>query len=978
MEQCLGTAGPVLLQRWTSTIGTAQELQPLFVAGNDTEPVQNLSLVLVNASSTAFGLRPLILFADNFVRLLPNITDYEANRKELGNALLLNISVFAIGFALFLICPCVGACWRSSSCEEARRPHGSSGGDEAGSDPGVADSHIDGGVAKQNYLLYLLVCMYACIALSFVNICFLLPHGLDGSVFFGGWSILMVLGQVSFAEMYVITVVDGCIVLAFSRLFDELIELPEKDSSMSELRRTVWLQGLPTHDTHRWWKPFRVNRLEEGRAKHDLMDALTDTLLASQHDTLQLPNTTTTSLSSQPLADDAGSSAPCPTALGQQGRLGSKTLRPAASLGRAATSLTALGIQRAPASLPPVDLQGTSWQCCLDGGNPYYLNTRTGAVQWELPAELAGNARGPVDSPVVDEVYVALVLDEWCRTHTDLRHAQEMLAAYEEKEDLCRQELAEPELSWLRRLFLEPRLWWYDTKVSSMKPTIEVLKTNLETIHSGKKHMSGSAFVTFKDPHYRDKLLQEEQDESLEDAVSTFVTSRSYTYFSFGRPPFASVTLTCERAPHPSDVNWENLHVVWWHRELVFWVLASLLLFAMVGLVTFVRISELVVPILMVAQEELHALEKMPAWNDYVPTQVKDFVYSMDNDDIWKSLLNQVPTMILLFINSVVVPAAVTGIAACERTVKLSDAERTRMLVNFFFLFMNTVVVPFCGVASLTELLEKLQKALKEKPDPEPFSGLIFASPGMFALKYIMNATFISSVNQLMQLPQRASRWCQLTFLAVTDRQKIDFQKPWEFFWGYWYAWTLSVFALGITMSVACPGTLLIGALFFFTKYNVDKYNLDNGIYACGTDVEGGLAVRVVCYIRVVVAMWWFAMGSLSYAIGVFDPHDNWTLDQRLWLRQGGVTLMVFGAVTCARSWWLRSQQLHRIGLQGPQRKRSEPNCWEQLGEFLFLKEPQRRSSGPPSSSATIVAERRQKNESQLLSWDGAKLLGLE
>lgn len=985
MEQCwpesVGGNGASLLQKFTSTAALASGL----LTDGDAMPTllaENASVVSSHASLLATGteFRSVGSLVLHFASHLPNITSYEDNQQELSSALILNVSVFIFGLGVWGI----SVWWkRRSESNESDATYASSDTHTAGSDVSARDRcHLDvhGDVPKRNYLLYLLVCMYCCIALSFVNVCFLLPHGLVGTVFFGGWSILMVLNQVSFAEIYCITFLDGCIVLSFTKLFEHLIEIPEGDSSQDQLRRTVWMQGLPTHDSVRWWKPFRINSLEAGRVRHDLMEALTDYLhVQPQHEDPAVALSPLRSLSRS--ASERPSSGPIPAFGGGGGHM--------------------------PVTPPPVDLQQTTWRCCLDKGNPYYRNVVTGAVQWDMPSELALKDH-PVDGPVVEDIQIALVLDDWHHAHNELQQAREYLVAYEEKLDRAQHALIDEEqpaeaalfgglLNYVWRLLSRPAVWWYERKITVLRPSIDFLSKDLERIHSAKKLMSGSAFVTFKHPRYRDQLLQEELED---DPVASWLpTARSYTYFSFGRPPFASVTLSCERTPHPSDLNWQNLHVAQWQREVVFWVLASLLLFVMVALVTVVRISEFVMPIVDLARLELKELENQPVWRDYVPIQIKQFLTGPQNDLIWRSFLDQVPTMLLLFINSTIVPYMITAIAACERTVKLSDAERTRMLVNFFFLFTNTVVVPFCGVASLNELLTLVLEALKDGPKSNavPFQGLIFASPGVFALKYIMSATFISSANQLLQIPQYLSKWCELKFLAVTERHKKDLQQPWPFHWGYWYAWTLSIFALGINISVVCPSTLPIAGLFFLVKYHVDKYNLDNGTYACGTDVEGGLAVRVVCYLRVVVALWWLAMGALSYAIAVFDPQENLTVQETLWLRRGGITLMVLGTLTFLMAWWLRAQHLQRLQLHGPGSNRKlhdwgpAISFWEQLGEALYLKKGPsqvagsrseslpglRSSSQDESAGAPVPTNSKTKKKEQPLSWDGAKLLGL-
>lgn len=970
MDQCGLGGGHALLQRHTSTGVAIVDLPPLsnlplslaaetHLVTKNVSLSRNASLLETNRhnSSLESQIEAVVFLSRRFLDILPNSTTYEANRKELGNALFLNVSVFALGLAVWAICPCIVAAWRRRAANRDSDGAGSSSGLESGSPADSGQPYVNADAPKRNYLLYMLVCMYTCIVLSFVNMCFLLPHGLVGKVLFGGWSILYVLGQVSFWEIYLITCLDGIIILLFSELFEQLIELPEKDLAQDQLRRSVWMQGLPTNDSLRWWRQFNLNPMEVNRVRQDLSDALTDFL--------HVPSL------------NAGA------AFG--------TRRPAqgASTSTGFAEISGLYAHTVMPTTPaPVDLKGTDWRCYLDGGNPYFLNTATGQAQWEVPTELSMRSR-PVDSPVVESINVALIVDEWLNAHRALQNAQEYLAAYEERLSLAQTDDAQHAtgglLNQLRGFMQRPAIWWYERKIAGLRPTIAWLTEDLDRIRSGKKRISGSAFVTFKHPRHRDRLLQETEDAP----VPTWIWARSHTFFSFGRPPFASVTLSCERAPHPSDVNWQNMHVAWWQRELVFWSLASLLLFTMVVLVTVVRISEFVVPIIELAHQELDSLEEMRIWKQFVPKQVKKLVTTLNTDMIWQSLFEQVPTLVLLFVNSTMVPAAITAIAKCERTVKLSDAELTRMLVNFFFLFTNTVVVPFCGVASLSELIAMLLQAMQKQGDPEPFQGLIFASPGMFALKYLMNATFISSANQLVQVSQVFGRWCQLTFVTVTERDWKEYMEPWPFHWGYWYAWTLSVFSLGIMMSVACPSTLPIAALFFFVKYNVDKYNLDNGVYACGTDIEGGLAIRVVCYLRVVVAIWWMAMGALIYSISVFDPYDNLNAPKKAWFRRGGVTLMIMGVGTFSASWWLKAQHLLRLRIKGPKRK-SAPDCWDSLAEALYLTGNGPRflaganststsaTTMPPCDIDTATVSKNSKRKGQPLSWDGAQVLGLE
>jgi len=389
-----------------------------------------------------------------------------------------------------------------------------------------------------------------------------------------------------------------------------------------------------------------------------------------------------------------------------------------------------------------------------------------------------------------------------------------------------------------------------------------------------------------------------------------------------------------------------------------------------------------VLPLLNIIRKELTDLEQMDLWRNNVPTHLQYLLERLNTEHFWSASIKQGPTMVLLFINSVLLPEMISRISACERSCKHSNAEIRRMYGNFFFLLLNTVVVPFCGVASVNELLSIFLKALADKTlDPVVYLRvLIFSSPGVFALKYLMNAAFLSTANQLVQGPQCVSRWLCLTFFAVTKRDRITMAKPWQFYWGYWYAWSLSVFALGINMSVACPGTLPVSALFFCFKYAVDKYNFERGVYALGTDIEGSLAVRVVCYLRVIVGFWWVTMGCCSWVATIFVDPNSMTTDERLWLRRIGVTLMLAGLIVVAVSLWNRTQVLHQLRLHGHICDKG-PSWIDALAEALTLvrhdaTHPKHEMGGSESSGDSPFGASK-RSEGPPITWDGPMLLGL-
>merc|ERR1712106_447944 len=100
-------------------------------------------------------------------------------------------------------------------------------------------------------------------------------------------------------------------------------------------------------------------------------------------------------------------------------------------------------------------------------------------------------------------------------------------------------------------------------------------------------------------------------------------------------------------------------------------------------------------------------------------------------------------------------------------------------------------------------------------------------------------------------------------WLATTEVEKQIANKPWEFMCGYWYAWTLSIFVLTLTVGFILPTILPLGCIFFFFRYWVDKYNISTKRYDWGpVDLHGVLGSAVVRKINKAVAILWLGVGG--------------------------------------------------------------------------------------------------------------------
>eukprot|EP00927_Polykrikos_kofoidii_P069614 TRINITY_DN6515_c0_g2_i1.p1 TRINITY_DN6515_c0_g2~~TRINITY_DN6515_c0_g2_i1.p1 ORF type:complete len:880 (-),score=102.41 TRINITY_DN6515_c0_g2_i1:361-2943(-) len=807
-----------------------------------------------------------------------NVTDVQspaqraANVEELVNALTVNMLFFLTFFSLWISyrCLCRSSVATGGRVDRANRLYE---------------------VPKRNYLSFLLAsgCTFA--VLFVVNVFFLAWHGLLRTILFQGRSLFVIFEKAPHVQLFSLIIVDGLIVLFFTELLHSWILAPPAMDGHERLQRTVWLHGLPTHDSMRWWKPFNLNDIELNRVRRDLSDALTDFLVDHERQNSSLTERT------QP----------------EQGFESSRI-----GLNSSSRSFGALGATSSP----------------------------------------EGTDRG--ESSHVEEVQVGVVVDEWARVQAELVEAKEATDAYLMKQGQTLRDLhARSHLQCVCRVACWPVTWWYSSRVDKFMGKIEVLDEQLTRISTGSKMLAGSAFVTFKDPRHRDVLLREGDVFSW--------SFQSFPYFSFGRPPFASVTLTCEKAPHCSDIMWENLHVPKWRRDLVFYTLVTLLFVVMLVIVTAVGIAGFVKPISDFVGS---------SGEDWVPGFVTQSIDTIYKKHSWRILLKQVPTMVLLFINSVLLPMVIQCISNWERSPLYSLVEQRLLSMNFAFLFLNTIVVPCFGVASLNELLGIILKALnKEVNLVQDLRSLLLNSPGVFMMKYLMNAVFLSNLNQILQFPQKIYRGCRSILMDVTLRDRQRTATPWTFYWGYWYAWSLSIFAIGVSMGVPCPGSLALVSVYFFIRYAVDKHNLDTGVYTLSTDTEGSLAVRVVRYLRVTVGWWWFVMGAAAYATKVFGLVVVATPDGMYWTARAGESLMVLGVITLLVAWSLTARELHEIQIRGlGQEDLQKKRLWDPLsGIRNSLQRGGLFSDGSPSDEHATTAGG--SRGAPVVTWDCTQLL---
>lgn len=436
------------------------------------------------------------------------------------------------------------------------------------------------------------------------------------------------------------------------------------------------------------------------------------------------------------------------------------------------------------------------------------------------------------EKKVIEHITVPPVVDELFAIKSSLRKSREQKRAVQHQ----RQEILKA-VRGTRLASLQPmveRFFGALERRYAMKEQAQVVNLRRFGLPDNlKMTMSGSAFVTFRTAARRNVLLM--RRPSL---WASFWSDRSYTYWNFGQVPFASVTLRCQRAINPDDINWRNLHIQSserWRR----WILSEC--------VMAVLLCVTVVP----------AMKYLPPW------------------------ASSGRPLLLLLLNSMAVPAATSVIVKWIRPVRNSAGESLKMRLNFRFLMFTTVVLPFLVVVHDYPTIWSQTKYTIQHGIIDPiwnhndshareawlaeFSVLVQFGPEfrkdlcVFYLTYLVVGTFVVNGNELVQATSMVRQFfCWLTSVTPSDREAS--LKPPDFEWGFCYAWCLTVFLIGIWFSTVFPSLLPCVYLFFCVTQAVARANLNGGWYNLGPD-DCEYTLQMLKYSRAIIASWWLITG---------------------------------------------------------------------------------------------------------------------
>ena len=298
---------------------------------------------------------------------------------------------------------------------------------------------------------------------------------------------------------------------------------------------------------------------------------------------------------------------------------------------------------------------------------------------------------------------------------------------------------------------------------------------------------TGNVFILFKSPLIVDEILNHKE------IIIGKMNSFEGTLLNVGN-------WIIKRAPTPSDILWDNI------KYSKKWRTIRMVVFT---LTLFIICLIIITP-------------------NYIFQELSPLITNMSSqikDEMTSSLIKEYSyPLIVVIMNSGIIPVIVGYIAVAEMHYKRSYREKSIFVKNVVFMVINCFFIPTFGVLSWSKLKECIKYLLVTHWDMDISEGFIRNS--YFFLRYAIQVTFISNGIQLLALPQFFVKKMRV-LLASSDYEKFYASMIKKYFdYGYNYSFSITVFILIICFSTTIPLITPFGALFFYIKYYIDKYNL--------------------------------------------------------------------------------------------------------------------------------------------------------
>ena len=278
-------------------------------------------------------------------------------------------------------------------------------------------------------------------------------------------------------------------------------------------------------------------------------------------------------------------------------------------------------------------------------------------------------------------------------------------------------------------------------------------------------------------------------------------------------------------APHPSDIQWENIglnQVVWWLR----WLVLNLIVLVITIFFTTPVAGISVVNTLLTVSNHQYSL-------DEAITDVFNLMNSTAAEP-FRELTTTYTTPLLQILFAQFIPLLVSKSCNLEQHWTKSGYQKSAIIKTFIFLQIMLLIFPSLSLTSFDLFIKSIYSSVNNSTN-NSISDLQISSllkcaflpeGGVFFVNYIITSAFFTAF-QLLQIPNFVKylyRKMSARTIHEIKTAKEKFLTPFDF--GIQYAWVLVKISIVIAYSTICPLITLAGCIYIVMKFYVDKYNL--------------------------------------------------------------------------------------------------------------------------------------------------------
>ena len=278
-------------------------------------------------------------------------------------------------------------------------------------------------------------------------------------------------------------------------------------------------------------------------------------------------------------------------------------------------------------------------------------------------------------------------------------------------------------------------------------------------------------------------------------------------------------------APHPTDIQWENLgfnQVVWVLR----WLILNLVVLAITIFFTTPVAGISIVNTLLTVNNHPYSL------NEAI-TDVFNLMNSSATEP-FRELTTTYTTPLLQILFAQFIPLLVSKSCNLELHWTKSGYQKSAIIKTFIFLQIMLLIFPSLSLTSFDLLIKSIYSSVNNSTN-RTFSDIQISSllkcaflpeGGVFFVNYIITSAFFTAF-QLLQIPNFVKylyRKMSARTIYEVKTAKEKFLTPFDF--GIQYAWVLVKISIVIAYSTICPLITVGGLLYIIMKFFVDKYNL--------------------------------------------------------------------------------------------------------------------------------------------------------